>query len=527
MPWHARNLVEEREAFVKLAVADDGYFAGLCHSFGISRNTGYKWLARYERAGGVRSALEDLSRRPHRTNTIGWQVEQETLRLRDQHGWGPRELAAALEAAGISIGLSTVCAILKRHERILTADPAAAAWIHDVLVSNDPQPRIVTDVPMAEPATGFAGHLRQGSLRDRKKAMAVLARLKGIPLHTVAKCLRLSPASIMRYVASYAEGGLQGLFPLRKSRIDDRAHVEAVFATLHSPPSSHDINRTTWKMTDLQRVLREQGHRLSENRIRRIIRAGGYRWRRARVVLTSNDPDYDVKLQAVKQILANLTTDQAFFSIDEYGPFAVKKKPGRKLVAPGAEYVVPQWQKSKGWMIMTAALELSRNQVTHFYSKNKNTDEMIKMADLLRSQYRHCSKIFLSWDAASWHISKKLLAHVEQINAQAADDGAPTVELAPLPASAQFLNVIESIFSGMSRAIIHNSDYSSLGAAQAAIDRYFAERNSHFAANPKRAGSKIWGRERVPSEFREGQNCKDPAYGYVRERPRTPTARRL
>jgi hypothetical protein len=29
-------------------------------------------------------------------------------------------------------------------------------------------------------------------------------------------------------------------------------------------------------------------------------------------------------------------------------------------------------------------LELSRNQVTHFYSCAKNTDEMIKMADLLQ-----------------------------------------------------------------------------------------------------------------------------------------------
>jgi hypothetical protein len=87
-----------------------------------------------------------------------------------------------------------------------------------------------------------------------------------------------------------------------------------------------------------------------------------------------------------------------------------------------------------------------------------------------------------------------------------------SIELAPLPAGAQFLNVIESIFSGMSRAIIHNSDYPSLGAAKAAIDRYFGERNSHFAENPKRAGSKIWGKELVPGEFSDGQNCKDPAY---------------
>ena len=86
------------------------------------------------------------------------------------------------------------------------------------------------------------------------------------------------------------------------------------------------------------------------------------------------------------------------------------------------------------------------------------------------------------------------------------------MKTAPLPAGAQFLNVIESVFSGMAQAIIHNSDYPSLETARGAIDRYFADRNGHFLQHPKRAGNKIWGRERVPCEFHEGQNCKDPLY---------------
>ena len=84
------------------------------------------------------------------------------------------------------------------------------------------------------------------------------------------------------------------------------------------------------------------------------------------------------------------------------------------------------------------------------------------------------------------------------------------VKLAPLPARAQFLNVIDSVFSGMSRSIIQNSDYESISAAQAAIDRYFNERNDHFAKYPQRAGNKIWGKELVPSRFSEFHNCKDP-----------------
>ena len=100
-------------------------------------------------------------------------------------------------------------------------------------------------------------------------------------------------------------------------------------------------------------------------------------------------------------------------------------------------------------MIATAALELSTNQVSHFYSEKKNTDEMIRLLELLISQYRGQTRIFLSWDAASWHVSKKFFGRVAEVNEPAyrAEHGTPAVEPAPLP----FLNVIEAVFSGIER----------------------------------------------------------------------------
>jgi len=137
---------------------------------------------------------------------------------------------------------------------------------------------------------------------------------------------------------------------------------------------------------------------------------------------------------------------------------------------------------------------------------------MIRMMDILVAQYAHCRRIYLSWDAASWHMSKRLGEHIEQHNAGVEISHLPYVETAPLPVGAQFLNVIESVFSGMARAIIHNSDYGSLDQAKSAIDRYLCERNLHFQQNPRRAGKKIWGQEREPAVFDVGHNCKDPHY---------------
>jgi hypothetical protein len=83
-------------------------------------------------------------------------------------------------------------------------------------------------------------------------------------------------------------------------------------------------------------------------------------------------------------------------------------------------------------------------------------------------------------NAASWHISKKRFSHLDNVNQQAIQNDFPLVKPAPLPTGAQFLNVIESVFSGMAKGIIHNSDYPSAQAAKDAIDRYFKERNEFF-----------------------------------------------
>lgn len=55
--------MEQREAFVAEAHETMLSLAALCEAYGISRKTGYKWLARH--AAGGRAGLADRSRRPH------------------------------------------------------------------------------------------------------------------------------------------------------------------------------------------------------------------------------------------------------------------------------------------------------------------------------------------------------------------------------------------------------------------------------------------------------------------------------
>jgi hypothetical protein len=256
------------------------------------------------------------------------------------------------------------------------------------------------------------------------------------------------------------------------------------------------------------------GKSISTSSISEYLKKEGYVYRKAREVLTSPDPQFREKMDKIKDILQDLGEKDKFFSVDEFGPFAVKIKGGRSLVKHGERKTYPQFQKSKGFTICTAALELSNNQVTHFYSKKKDTEEMIKLINLLLIKYNCEEKLYFSWDAASWHASKKLNQFIAEVNSDQYRQihHNPFVELAPLPASAQFLNVIESVFSGLAKSIIHNSDYSSLEECQSAITQYFLTRNEHFIAHPHKAGNKIWGKKLVVPAFKDSHNCKDPKY---------------
>jgi transposase len=394
---------------------------------------------------------------------------------------------------------------------------AARRWLDGLLRGEMPLPSL-GDIGPAEGLTVLFGRTKNGTLRQRKKAVAVLADLRGVPIRTIAASLSISRVSVRKYVRVFTAGGVEALFANRRrigGRLaDNEATRQAVFALLHEPPSASGINRTTWRMADLTQVLRERGTPVCAQVVREITRSAGWRWRKARKVLTSTDPEYRAKVHHIRSILAELQENEVFFSIDEFGPFSIRAQGGKALVAPGEILTVPQYQKSKGSLIMTAALELSRNQITHFYSPRKDTGEMLRMLAKLIHEYKRKSRIYLSWDAASWHISKMLCNHLDQHNEAIikGETAGPTLALAPLPSGAQFLNVIESVFSGMARAIIANSNYASIDEARAAIDRYIQDRNEKFKCTPKRAGGSIWEKEREPPRFSESNNCKDPLY---------------
>jgi transposase InsO family protein len=118
MPWRTVSVMDQRREFVRLAMQEGVKRRELCKRFGVSPDTGYRWLARYL-AGD--DELADHSRRPCSSpSRCTADMEARVLAVRDAHpAWGARKIERCLEREGlVPPAISTVHQILRRHGRV-------------------------------------------------------------------------------------------------------------------------------------------------------------------------------------------------------------------------------------------------------------------------------------------------------------------------------------------------------------------------------------------------------------------------
>ena len=117
MPWKETRTVDQRLQFLSSYQREEMSVTDLCHEYGISRPTAYKWIKRYDEVGP--EGLLDLTRTSHSSPyATSVEIENEVLALRKRFpSWGARKLKARLERMNPNANwpaASTVGQILSR-----------------------------------------------------------------------------------------------------------------------------------------------------------------------------------------------------------------------------------------------------------------------------------------------------------------------------------------------------------------------------------------------------------------------------
>jgi transposase InsO family protein len=112
--------MSKKMEFVERAEVPGAKLAPLCREFGISRETGYKWLKRFRERGY--EGLEEESRRP-KTSPLAFAEELvvAVLETRDAHpSWGSKKIHAHLRRrfGDKTPSCSTVARLLRRFNRV-------------------------------------------------------------------------------------------------------------------------------------------------------------------------------------------------------------------------------------------------------------------------------------------------------------------------------------------------------------------------------------------------------------------------
>ena len=121
MSWKEICPMDERMKFIAACIEETESHAALCRRYGISRKTGYKWIARYEAQGaaGLAERRPVARQSPHK---VPGELADAVVGLRKEHPtWGPKKLRAVLlknEPQTVWPAASTMGDLLKTYGMI-------------------------------------------------------------------------------------------------------------------------------------------------------------------------------------------------------------------------------------------------------------------------------------------------------------------------------------------------------------------------------------------------------------------------
>jgi putative transposase len=216
--------MSQKLEFVEKATTAGANVSALCADYGISRQTGHKWIRRYREQGYL--GLVEQSRRPVSSPlATGEEIVVSVLELRERHpSWGPQKISQVLarKLGHSAPSRSTVARVLHRLGKVKRRRSPVRIW------SIEGKPRVEVKAPNDLWTMDFKGWWRAQNgekcepltIRDAfsRKVLAVvlvtstkappvrrvlerLFRLHGLPL--AMQCDNGSP-----FISSRARGGL-------------------------------------------------------------------------------------------------------------------------------------------------------------------------------------------------------------------------------------------------------------------------------------------------------------------------------
>jgi len=319
------------------------------------------------------------------------------------------------------------------------------------------------------------------------KSDGAVARSNGVNRHTVALCAR-------KFLQFGLEAALRELPRPGKSR---RIPDDAIAWVLHcacEKPKELGYAYELWTYSLLQAHVRkhclEAGHpsltELSRSRLHRILTQGEIRPHKIRYYVERRDPEFEAKMAVILHLykeveIVNAEVLEGRLQEPPVVTISYDEKPGIQALATTTPDRPPKPNqfpshlrdyeyKRLGTVSLLAGLDLHTGRVTEIVSDHHASADFIALLGKLDEGYSPQTRIRLLLDNHSAHTSKETQAWLK-LHPQ-------RFEFVFTPTHGSWLNIVETMFSKMSRSMLRGIRVAS---KQELIDRihlYFEQINA-------------------------------------------------
>lgn len=147
--------------------------------------------------------------------------------------------------------------------------------------------------------------LKINNLRLHKRARVVDLSINGLKAPEIAKYVGLGLNKVRKWIRRFNQEGIESLLPKyspgRPPEINPKARMK-IIKLLKTKPKTLGSNLTSWNLRELAKTVQERkiANSISHVHIWRIIKEGGYSYKRSKRWITSIDPEYELKKTALR-----------------------------------------------------------------------------------------------------------------------------------------------------------------------------------------------------------------------------------
>jgi transposase len=258
-----------------------------------------------------------------------------------------------------------------------------------------------------------------------------------MPISPSVPCVRSLPAA--------------GLFP------PEDPLRETTLEVIHQPPKQTKQSR--WTLSLLQQLCSPLASLTTLSGVWRRLKKWRIRWKRGRLHVTSPDPHYQTKMQAIAQALTLAKEQAETVSVLYSDETTCYRQPfvGNTWHQQGADGTcqptAPVAQGYNSVRRLVGTLDVNTGRVLYRANSKVGVSQLVAFLKQIRKAYGSARRIILIWDNWPMHFYDNVLAEAR----------AQRIELLNLPTYAPWTNPIEKLWRKLKQEVLclhrHSQDW--------------------------------------------------------------------